>query len=73
MNLLLRAIADAGSDDPEAVRQALGAITDFEGVTGKLGYAPGEQIPRKAVSLLEITEGQPRFVEQIVPAEIPAP
>lgn len=71
--LVLRAVTDAGSDDPEAVRRSLSAISDFEGVTGSLAYPAGGQIPHKSVSVLEVSAGTTRLVRQLVPAEVPAP
>jgi len=71
--LLLHAIAAAGSDEPAAVRQALAAVQDFEGVTGTLGYPDGSQIPRKAVSVLEVAGGTTRLARQLVPAVVPEP
>lgn len=70
---LLRAVADAGSDDPESVRRALSTVSDFEGVTGSLGYPAGDRIPRKAVSILEVAHGKTRLARQLVPAQVPKP
>ncbi|MCP4380403.1 MAG: ABC transporter substrate-binding protein, partial [Hyphomicrobiales bacterium] len=41
VNLLADAIRRAGSTDPGDVQAALAATTDFEGVVGKIAYAPG--------------------------------
>ncbi|MEZ4678408.1 MAG: ABC transporter substrate-binding protein [Caldilineaceae bacterium] len=55
--LLLTAIATAQSSEPAAVRAALTAITDFDGVTGRISYAPGSPIPNKSVTILAVAEG----------------
>lgn len=71
--LLLAAISAAGTDDPERVRAALGAVTKFAGVTGDLGYPAGGGVPSKAVSILGVEDGKLRLVRQFVPKAIPAP
>ncbi|MCB1056402.1 MAG: ABC transporter substrate-binding protein [Acidobacteria bacterium] len=73
VNLLLRAIGDAGSDDPAAVLGALARISDFVGVTGSLSFPAGERIPRKSVSILEVDDGSTHLVRQLVPKAVPAP
>jgi branched-chain amino acid transport system substrate-binding protein len=71
--LLLDAVERAGSDDPAAVRTALAATRSFAGVTGTISYAAGSRIPSKSVTIVQIDSGTRRFVEQLVPAEVPPP
>jgi branched-chain amino acid transport system substrate-binding protein len=71
--LLMAAIDAAGTDAPGAVRTALASTRDFPGVTGTISYAPGNPIPSKSVTILEVDHGVRRFVEQLVPAQVPPP
>lgn len=64
--LLLKAIEDADSDDPAAIRDAMAAITDFPAVSGNLSFdADGN--PIKEVAILQISEGAQKFVTTIAP------
>jgi len=71
--LLLDAVGRAGSEDPEAARNALAATQGFKGVTGTITYTAGDRIPSKSVTILQIEGGTRRFVEQFVPEQAPAP
>jgi branched-chain amino acid transport system substrate-binding protein len=71
--LLLTAIRNAGSIDPEEVRSALAGVRGFDGVTGRLGYPDDSRIPVKAVTLLEIEGGNYRLVQKRMPHKTPAP
>jgi branched-chain amino acid transport system substrate-binding protein len=71
--LLMAAIRQAGSTDPAAVRQALGAIREFTGVTGTMRYPQGSRIPVKSVSVLQILDGAPVLFKVLVPEQVPAP
>jgi branched-chain amino acid transport system substrate-binding protein len=57
INLLADAIERAGSAKPEAIRAALAKTRDFQGVVGKIAYAPGSRVPNKAVSVIRIDNG----------------
>ena len=57
VNLLADAIERAGSTTPEAIRAALANTRDFQGVVGKIAYAPGSRVPKKAVSVIRIDNG----------------
>jgi branched-chain amino acid transport system substrate-binding protein len=57
VNLLADAIERAGSTKPEAIRIALAKTRDFQGVVGKIAYAPGSRVPNKAVSVIRIDNG----------------
>jgi branched-chain amino acid transport system substrate-binding protein len=71
--LLLAAVGTAGSDDPNAVRRALASTQNFAGVTGTISYSPGNPIPSKSVTILELDHGSRRFVDQLVPTQVPPP
>jgi branched-chain amino acid transport system substrate-binding protein len=57
INLLADAIKRAGSTKPEAIRVALADTRDFEGMVGKIAYAPGRRVPNKAVAVIRIDRG----------------
>ncbi|UCG12014.1 MAG: ABC transporter substrate-binding protein [Deltaproteobacteria bacterium] len=71
--LLLTAISHAGSTDPEAVRNALASIREFDAVTGQLGYQADSRIPVKSVTLLGVEGGAYKLVKQLMPDQTPAP
>jgi len=71
--LLMAAVRQAGSTDPEAVRQALGDIREFAGITGTMRYPQGSRIPLKSVSVLQILDGAPALFKVLVPEQVPAP
>ncbi|MCP4308640.1 MAG: ABC transporter substrate-binding protein, partial [bacterium] len=58
VNLLADAIRRAGSTDPGDVQAALAATTDFEGVVGKIAYAPGNRVPKKPVAVIAVDNGK---------------
>jgi len=57
VNLLAAAIERAGSASPDSVRAALAGTRDFQGVAGKIAYAPGKRVPGKAVAIIRIDDG----------------
>ena len=71
--LLMSAIRQAGSTDPEAVRQALGDIHEFTGVTGTMRYPQGSRIPVKSVTVLRIEDGETALIRVLVPDQVPEP
>jgi branched-chain amino acid transport system substrate-binding protein len=71
--LLIAAVAAAGSPDPQAVRDALAGIRHFEGVTGTISYPPGNRIPTKSVTVLEIDNGRRMLVRTLSPTRVPPP
>jgi branched-chain amino acid transport system substrate-binding protein len=71
--LLMAAIKSAGTDRPDAVRQALAATSGFAGVTGTIGYRGGSRIPAKSVSIISVAQGRQGFVASVLPEKIPAP
>jgi branched-chain amino acid transport system substrate-binding protein len=71
--LLMVAIEAAGSTEPEAVRNAVAATTDFAGVTGKISFAKGSQIPLKPVTIMEVNGGRQSFRANVLPKQVPPP
>jgi len=57
VNLIADAVRRAGSTDPGAVRDVLAATTGFDGVVGKISYAPGKRVPIKAVAVIAVDDG----------------
>jgi len=57
VNLLADAIKRAGSADPAKVRSSLAETREFQGLVGKISYAPGTRVPKKAVSVVRIDDG----------------
>ena len=72
VNLILAAVAQAGSASPAKVLAALPHVT-LHGVTGTLSYPDGSRIPKKSVAIVAIDNGRTRFVGSFMPAEIPPP
>ena len=71
--LLLAAIGQAETPDPEDVRKALAGIRRFKGITGTIGYSAGSRIPSKSVTILQVERGRLKLVRQLLPARVPPP
>jgi branched-chain amino acid transport system substrate-binding protein len=71
--LIMAAVAEAGSSDPDDVRRALSGIRRFRGITGSISYPAGSRIPSKSVTILRIERGRRRLVTQVLPAGVPSP
>ncbi|MCA9236053.1 MAG: ABC transporter substrate-binding protein [Planctomycetales bacterium] len=71
--LLMAAIKQANSAEPEDIRRTLAGIRRFEGVTGTMSYPQGSRIPMKSVSLIGVSGGTLRLVREILPKSAPAP
>jgi branched-chain amino acid transport system substrate-binding protein len=71
--LLMTAIENAGSTNPQAVREALALTTDFDGVTGTISFVAGSQIPVKSVTIMEVDGGRQSFVANVLPKKVPPP
>jgi branched-chain amino acid transport system substrate-binding protein len=66
VNLMVDAMERAGTTDGPAVRDALNATTDFQGVTGTISYADGTRIPAKSVALIEVVDNENQLIEVVV-------
>lgn len=64
--LLFDAIKRADSIDPPAIRDALAATKDFNGVTGKISFNENGD-PVKQVVVMKITDGRPALLMTITP------
>jgi len=71
--LLADAIARAGSDDPEAILQALAVTTNWAGVTGSISYEQGSRVPKKGVTIVSVVNGTFTYSETVVPEKVPTP
>ena len=71
--LLTEAAQRAGSTNPEVVRLALAGTNSFQGLTGLITFDPGQQIPRKSVSIIEVKNGQIQLKQELIPMEVPDP
>jgi branched-chain amino acid transport system substrate-binding protein len=71
--LLATAIERAKSTEPDAVRRQLAEIRDFEGVTGRIGYAAGSRIPTKSVAIIEVIGGALHLAAKVSPKVVPSP
>lgn len=66
VRILADAIKRAGSTDPKALRDAIAATKDFQGVTGKITIDAGRNASKPAV-VQTIGGGAFRFVENVAP------
>lgn len=73
VQLLVAAARNAADDSPQALLEALTEIQDFPGVTGQISYGPGNRIPRKTVTIMEVRDGEQKLVTEFVPVRVPKP
>lgn len=73
--ILDAAVAAAGSNSGQAIRDALAGLKDFQGVTSTITYAGTQRMPLRSIAVLSHEDGSRRCVKQVTPlaAEIPAP
>lgn len=71
--LLIKAVENADSTDPEEIRTALGQIQNFSGLTGNISYDSNSRIPQKSVTIMMVNQGNQKFVTQLLPKKIPLP
>lgn len=64
--LLADAIRRAGSTEPEAIKEALAATTNFEGITGTLSFDE-QHNPIKEISIIEMKDGKQTLKTKIAP------
>ena len=63
---MAKALEEAGSTDPEAIKHALGTVQNIEAVTGTINMDP-EGTPIKSAVILKISGGKWELVDQIDP------
>jgi branched-chain amino acid transport system substrate-binding protein len=68
--VILKAVADAGKSDRQAVRDALAKITDFDGVTGRITIDENHNA-RKPIVVLRITGGKAKLHKTFSPDGAP--
>ncbi|MEO8604061.1 MAG: ABC transporter substrate-binding protein [bacterium] len=66
MKMMADAITRAGSTEGEKIRDALAATQNFSGVSGRITMDP-QRNAKKDIVVLQIRDGQFRFVESIPP------
>lgn len=67
LGLLADAIRRAGSTEPSALRRALAATRNYAGVTGEISYTSASRVPRKPVTIMEVTRGRFREAQVLRP------
>jgi branched-chain amino acid transport system substrate-binding protein len=72
--LIAEAVKQAGSTEPQAVRDAFANLQDVEGVTGKISYkgSPTPGVPVKDVVFEQAKNGKFEFVKRFFPKNVPA-
>jgi len=73
MYLMADAIKRAGGTDAAALTKAIGATKDYPGITGKISFAPGVNVPQKGVTIIAIKNGKFTLGAEVVPEKVPAP
>lgn len=63
VSLIADAAHRAGSADPRALKDALAATKDFQGVTGSISYTRPSRVPVKPVSIVGIENGRYQVME----------
>ena len=67
-----QAVTEAGSTEPEAVVQALEAFDGVELLVGPTSFSPDSHInTTRPLTILEIQDGEGRFVERYTPESVP--
>lgn len=66
-NLVLDAIERAQSVDPVAIRDALAATQNFEGVAGTISFPPDSGDPIKPAVIIQIRNGKPELLTVVRP------
>jgi branched-chain amino acid transport system substrate-binding protein len=72
--LIAEAVKQAGSTEPQAVRDAFAGLENVEGVSGKISYkgSPTPGVPIKDVIFEEAKDGKFEFVKRFFPKNVPA-
>ncbi len=64
--MLFTAMKNAGSADPDQVKDALAALEGFEGITGKMSM-DAHHDPLKSVLVVQVKDGKVRYFSSIAP------
>ena len=73
INLLVDAIKRAGSTDSAAVKAAIEATKDFQGITGAITFSVDSHVPQKGVTVIAVKGGKFTLGAELVPEKVPAP
>lgn len=73
VQIIVAALEEAGSTDPEALGAAIQNLQGLETVTGEITYQGTNGVPRKSVTIGGIENGEFVYIESFVPEFIPAP
>ncbi len=65
--MVVRAIKNAKSTNPVAIRNALAKTKGYHGVTGVISYKNGSRIPQKSVAIMKVMHGKVIFVKMVMP------
>jgi branched-chain amino acid transport system substrate-binding protein len=66
------AVEKGGSDDPQAVKKALDATTDFPALSGPYTYTPEDHILYgRPMTIIGFWDGTGHFVERVTPTYVP--
>ena len=65
VGLIVNAIEQAGSTDPEAIRDALAATMGYDAVTGEISYTRDTMVPPKPVAIIRVEGGEYELVETL--------
>ncbi len=69
VQLLADALRRAGTTESSALRDALAATQDYDGVTGRISFNPNGD-PIKSLVIMEIENGRPRYRMQVRPEHL---
>jgi branched-chain amino acid transport system substrate-binding protein len=73
MYLLADAIKRAGSTDPQAIKKAIEATSNFPGITGAITFSAEAHVPQKGVTIIAVKGGKFTLGAEVVPDKVPAP
>lgn len=73
--MIEKAVMDAGTPDPVAVRDALASIENGDGIMSDYTYAGTDRMPIRSVVLARIEGGEKIFIRRVTPNldDVPAP
>ncbi len=73
VGLLAAAIGAVGADDPGRISAGLEGLSGYRGATGEISFAGESRIPLKPVAIVEVANGELRFIENRTPQVVPSP
>lgn len=72
--IIATAAEQAGSTDPDKLRDAIAALADVEVATGTVTYDPELRLPKKPEAIVEVKDGAFALVDEVpYPDNVPAP